>query len=374
MGHRYPIEEQKGELQCHPFFVIVSLMKSIQGKVAIIVINWNGVKFLENCLTSVMQQTYSYFDVYFVDNGSTDISVQYVTNHFPEAKVIKLATNTGFAFANNVGIQHALKDPEVEYIFTLNNDTKLAHDVLQLSIDIINKQKHIGAVAPKMKFFYEPDLIDSIGILIHPDGSGVNRGGREEDQGQYDQSEEVFGVCAGAALYKRALVEDILYRGEFFDNSFFAYSEDLDVAWRARLRGWKCFSCPQAVVRHVHSATSIAHSPFKSYHMNRNRFFVMIKDLPFTFLVKAVLLTPMRYIRLMNSMRIKQGSSYKLQQKSGKLTPFIIVVKGWGSVIVYLPSLLRKRRHIQKRRVVSAQETQQWFNTFCASTEQLIYK
>jgi hypothetical protein len=140
-------------------------------KVALIIINWNGKKFLKDCFTAVNNQTHDNFDVYFVDNGSTDGSVEYIRENFPKTKITELTYNSGFAKANNIGIIEAFKDSKVEYIACLNNDTKIDQKFLENLVNTIGKNDKIGSVAPKIKFFFEENLIDSIGLLIHQDGS-----------------------------------------------------------------------------------------------------------------------------------------------------------------------------------------------------------
>lgn len=345
-------------------------------KIAIVILNWNGKKFLEDCLTSVCAQTYPNYDIYFVDNGSTDDSVKYVTTHFPRIQIIQLDTNTGFAFGNNVGIQKAFEDPEVRWILTLNNDTKLDSRCLEYLAETIDTDPSVGAIAPKMKFFYEQDVIDSVGILVSPDGSGMNRGHREQDNGQYDEQANVFGVCAGAALYRREALEDVAYEGEFFDNSFFLYFEDIDLNWRLRLRGWEIRTAPQALVLHIHSGTTVSYSPLKAYYVNRNRYFLILKNFPLRYLLKAFVLTPLRYIQMLNSMFVKKsGASYQLKGKSShSLQPFIIVFKGFGSFFMHIPSLLKKRRFIQESKKVSLQDVSTWLDVYKARVDDMLYK
>jgi hypothetical protein len=236
------------------------------------------------------------------------------------------------------------------------------------------KDKKIGAVAPKIKFYYDKEVIDSVGILIHQDGGGINRGTKEADKKQYDKDQEIFGVCAGAALYKRDMLEDIKLNNDYFDEDFFAYYEDLDLAWRARLRGWKSVSCSKAVVYHIHSATSKSYSPFKAYHVNRNRFFVIIKNFPKRFLIKSLILTPFRYLRLINSIIQKKGPSHKLKEKTNFFIPFIIVLKGWINVLIKISGMLIKRSKIQKDRIVTNKEINEWFEKYMAKMGDMIYK
>lgn len=344
-------------------------------KVAVVIVNWNGLKFLENCLTSIFDQSYQNFDVYFVDNGSNDGSVNFVKEKFSKAKVIELKKNTGFAHANNVAINMALKDSQTTYILTLNNDTKTDKNFVSNLVHTMDTNPRIGSVAPKIKFFYEQNLIDCVGLVIGADGSGMNRGFKEIDNGQYDKTEDVFGACAGAALYRRTALENVSYNDEFFDDSFFAYYEDLDLAWRLRLMNWESSTCPEAVVLHIHSGTAGSHSLFKAYYVNRNRFFVMFKVLPIKYLLVALAKTPLRYTKLLNSMFFKKrGPSFNLKNNSNSLAPFLVVFKGLVSFLWNMPFLLIKRYHIQRRKKASSRDVKSWLSKYKANMDDMIYK
>lgn len=343
-------------------------------KVAIIIVNWNGLDFLENCLEAIRRQTYKNYAVYFVDNGSIDKSVAYVHENFPEVFITQLDHNTGFAKGNNIGINAAFKDPGIKYVLTLNNDTRIKNNFLEELVKMAESDNVIGAVAPKIIYYYQPGVIDSVGVDVGIDGGGLGRGSTEQDNYQYDQTAEVFGVCAGAALYRRKALEDVMINDEIFDDVFFAYYEDFDLAWRLRLMGWKAVACPQAVVYHIHSGTAKSFSPFKSYHINRNRFFVMIKDLPNIYFWRALTITPYRYLLLFNSIRIKKGSAHRLSQNTSPWLPVRITLKGWLSVVRYLPNMLRKRWHIQRHKKVSNKTVAYWFKNFGISMKEMIYK
>lgn len=338
-------------------------MKAID--TAIIIVNWNGQKLLYNCFESLQNQTYKNFIVYFVDNGSTDGSVKFINNNYPDARIIKLKKNTGFAYANNIGIISALKNNHIQYIITLNNDTKAEPHFVANLIAASKCNRDIGSVAPKIKLFYENNLIDGIGITINRDGGGENRGHKELDMGQYDNREEVFGVSAGAALYTRALLEDVAYQGHYFDNTFFAYYEDLDLAWRARLKGWKSLACPEAVVYHVHSATGGQHSPFKSFYIHRNRFFVMIKNFPIRLLISAFYYMLIRYFNLVINLNKKDSISYELKRKMDIGVLLGITLKAWISFLSFLPSMIIKRSMILKNRTIKKNKIiSYWFDKF----------
>lgn len=344
-------------------------------KIAIIIVNWNGIRFLKDCLDTVYSQTYQNFDVYFVDNGSTDDSVSFVQQYFSRTKIIQLKKNTGFSYANNIGIHTAFLDKNVKFILTLNNDTKMEASCLSHLVETIEQDAQIASVTPKIKYLNDENLIDSVGMMIGRDGGGISRGYREIDNGQYCISSEIFGASACAALFRRESLEDIVLGKEFFDNSFFAYYEDLDLAWRLRLRGWKSWYSSEALVLHVHSGTSISYSPFKAYHVNRNRFFLIIKDFPMRYMIYALVSTPYRYIKLINSMLFKKsGPSHLLLKKTSYMTPFLIVVKGWASFIFHLPFLLIKRYTIQCKKKVSVKDIQTWFDIYTVPMDDMIYK
>ena len=197
-------------------------------RVSIIILNWNGGQFLKECLESLAAQTFCDFETVLLDNGSQDGSVSYLHEAFPWARVIELPENIGFAAGNN----RALTECCGEYIVTLNNDTKTVPDFLAELVRTADADRSVGMVAAKMLNFYETGRIDSVGISVAANGMGQNIGVGEQDYGQFDAPAEVFGPCAGAALYRR----EMLAETGFFDPDFFAYYEDIDLAWRCRLQ------------------------------------------------------------------------------------------------------------------------------------------
>ena len=206
-------------------------------RISVVVLNFNGKQYLHDCLSSLALQTCMDFEVIVVDNGSSDGSVEYLRGNFPWVKVVRNEENLGFAEGTNSGIREAKGD----LILTLNNDTKADKDFIKRLIEPMSETK-VGMCASKMLF---PDgRINSAGICISRSGAAWDRGMFEPDTGQYNQEEEVFGPCAGAALYRKEMLEEI----GLFDEDFFLYMEDVDLAFRGRLAGWKCIYVPEAVV------------------------------------------------------------------------------------------------------------------------------
>ncbi|WP_243370792.1 glycosyltransferase family 2 protein [Geotalea sp. SG265] len=246
--------------------------------VSVIILNWNGRKFLKECLDSLLLQSYAHFEVVLVDNGSSDGSPEYVRSNYPAVKVVALPQNVGFAAGNNVGLEHC----RGEFVVTLNNDTKVDWEFISALVAVVKADDRIGLVAAKMLNYYQTDRIDSVGLMIASNGLGYNKGIAEVDSGQYKEPAPVFGPCGGAALYRRAMLSET----GFFDEDFFAYYEDFDLAWRCRLAGWQAVTAPGAVVYHVHSATSGEWSSFKVFHTHRNKWYVIIKNWPTTVLIQ----------------------------------------------------------------------------------------
>ena len=341
-------------------------------KIAIIIVNWNGEKLLKDCLESLREQTYQAFKIIFVDNGSTDGSVEFVASNFPEIEIIKLEKNTGFAYANNAGIKKAFQDENIKYIITLNNDTKADNRYVEEMAKCAEKHG-TASIQPKVVNFYEQDVIDSVGILIYKDMSAINRGQKEKDTGQFEKEEEIFGPSASAALYSREALEKTKLPGDnYFDDDYFAYYEDVDLAWRLRLSGFKSFYCPSAKVFHVHSATGKSYSPFKSFHIHRNQYYNIIKNLPFGLMITALLFMPMRYFLLMISVLRKKGPAAKLSENK-KDNILKIIFKSWWQIGANVPVLIKKRRFIQKERVATKKDITGWQQKYSASLEKMIF-
>jgi GT2 family glycosyltransferase len=207
-----------------------------------------------------------------VDNGSTDGSVEWVMEQYPETRLICNDSNVGFAVGNNQAIRASL----AEYIVTLNNDTQVEPEWLAALVEAADDNPTVGMFASKMLFSDQTGIINSTGICLDAVGIAWDRRGGERDDEEEIEPVEVFGPSAGAALYRRAMLDQI----GLFDESFFMYLEDVDLAWRARLAGWRCLYVPAARVYHVHSATAVEGSPFKSRLLGRNKVWTIAKNYP----------------------------------------------------------------------------------------------
>ena len=199
-------------------------------KVTIIIPNYNGKHFMEPCLQSLSEQTCRDFKVLVVDNASSDGSLEYMSEHYPDIEVISLKKNYGFSKAVNVGIEHST----TPYVILLNNDTTVDTHYVEEMIKAIEKSPRIFSVSSKMIQMYHPELIDSAGDLYTLMGWGVCRGtGRPVSN--YTKADQIFTACAGAAIYRRNAFSKI----GLFDENHFAYLEDIDVGYRAKIYGYK---------------------------------------------------------------------------------------------------------------------------------------
>lgn len=278
-----------------------------------------------------MAQTYSPHEIILVDNGSHDGSVDFVAERFPEVRIIENGENQGFAAGNNVAIRVAQGD----YIVTLNNDTRAEPDWLKELIKVVETDPKIGMCASKMLFYHHAGVLNSTGISLDIAGIAWDRRGGERDDGRNDEPVEIFGPCAGAALYRREMLDEV----GLFDEDFFAYHEDVDLAWRARSRGWRCMYNPQAVVYHVHSGTGMEGSAFKNCLLGRNKIWTMVKNYP---TLHVFLFLPLITFYDLASVLY---SLFKRQDKSP--------LQGRLASLGLLPEMLRKRSEIQRKRTSS---------------------
>ena len=238
---------------------------------SVVVVTWNGRARLGKSLPAVVGQRGVRHEVILVDNGSTDGTAAWVRVEYPSVRLVELSQNTGFAAGNNRGFEAA----RAPLIATINNDAIPDPDWLASLVSAASAHPDAGMFASRMVYLHDPEVVDSAGISMDPLGIAWNRSAgtrlREDDA-----DGEVFGASAGAALYRRELIEAT----GGFDERFFAYLEDVDLAWRARWLGWKARYVTAARVRHAHSATWADDSPLKTYHLGRNKVWLIAKNFP----------------------------------------------------------------------------------------------
>ena len=241
-------------------------------EVSVVIPNFNGIAFLDSVLASLEGQTLSNFEVILVDNGSTDGSCSFVTANYPWVHLIELSENFGFCGAVNAGIR-AAKAP---YVLLLNNDTEVKEDFVEEMLAAIRRHKNAFSCGARMVQYHDRDRLDDVGNYYCALGWSFARG-RGKDIHAYETEDKIFSACAGAAIYRKKIIEKIGY----FDEEHFAYLEDTDIVYRARIYGYENWYAPKAIVYHVGSGTSGSrYNQFKTRYSSRNNIYLIYKNMP----------------------------------------------------------------------------------------------
>lgn len=259
-------------------------------KVSIVILNWNGKKYLQQFLPALAATQYSNFEIIVADNGSADDSVSFLTENYPAIRLIRFSENLGFA----KGYNEALKQVESGYYVLLNSDVEVTGSWLQPQVDLLERDKTIAACQPKILAWNNKKMFEYAGAAGgwldkygYPFAKGRVFDICEEDHGQYDQSEPIFWA-SGAALFIRS---EVFHAVKGFDEYFFAHQEEIDLCWRIQLAGHKIYSCPSSVVYHIGGGTLPKGNSLKTYLNFRNNRIMLSKNLP---LRKKIWIMPVR--------------------------------------------------------------------------------
>jgi GT2 family glycosyltransferase len=290
--------------------------------------NLNGIDRLDGVLGSLVAQRCRDFEAIVIDNGSTDGSVEHLRERWPDVGIVEWPENRGFAAAVNAGFGAGCG----ELVALVNNDVELDPLWLETSIAAIEARPRAASVASRLLEWDRRNMLDGTGDLVGWDGYCMRRGQGEKDVGQYSEPGPVVSACAAAALYRRAAFEDV---GPF-DETFFAYVEDIDWGLRAQLAGWECFYEPAAVAYHAGGATSAGMNGFELFHNHRNSIAMMIKNFPLPVLALAI---PWALGR-------RAGSLFKAAARGEAQ----VLLRAWGAAARAIPSYLRARAEVQGRR------------------------
>ncbi len=272
----------------------------------VIIPNYNGMAYLKTCLASLDSQTRKDFDILIVDNGSTDGSIAWIAEHYRDIKVLPLDKNYGFCVAVNRGIQAAA----TPYVILLNNDTEAEPGFVEALLEAIKASDHIFSCQAKMMDFKNRGQMDDAGDFYCALGWGFARGKGQPEQ-KYSCPAEIFAACAGAAIYRKAVFEEI----GLFDEKHFAYLEDVDVGYRARIYGYvNCFT-PEARVYHMGSATTGSrHNGFKVRLSARNSIYVAYKNMP---LPQLILNSPLLLLGVVMKLIFFSGKHFGKEYRQG---------------------------------------------------------
>ncbi|NLD44501.1 MAG: glycosyltransferase family 2 protein [Chloroflexi bacterium] len=239
-------------------------------RASVIIPNWNGLRLLRPCLTSLARQTLADHEVVVVDNASTDGSAEAVAAEFPAVRVLRQERNLGFAGGCNAGIRAA----RGEVIVLLNNDIEAEPDWLAELLAALDRHPRAGAAASRMMSWADREVLNAAGDLYRASGLPDSRGVWQRYGPPWNEEAPVFGASGGAVAYRR----EMLAETGLFDERFFMYCEDVDLAWRGQLLGWGAVYAPRAVVYHHMSATG--GGPLSSYYVGRNTLWVIARNYP----------------------------------------------------------------------------------------------
>ncbi len=302
-------------------------------RVAVVIPNWDGADLLRQCIDSILAQTYKNTSIVVVENGSRDNSLEILKSYGKKVIILPQTHNLGFAGGVNVGINYALRQ-DIEYIALFNNDAIADKNWVKNLVAILDQDKKVGIVTSKI-LIDGTGKIDSTGDWYTTTGMPFPRGRGEADKHQYDKLTLVFGASGGASLYRSELFRDI----GIFDEDFFAYYEDVDVSFRAQLRGWIVKYEPSAVVYHKLSATSSKHGFFSIHQSAKNFWLLFIKNVPSPLLFKYLPQATYRYLRMFAARLIKGG--------------FFAFFQGFIQALALMPKKIPERRRIQQSRTAS---------------------
>lgn len=320
-----------------------------------IIVNWNGRRYLPACLAALKASTVP-VRILVVDNASDDDSVAYLHREHADVEVLGLRSNVGYAAGANAG----LRATSGEYAMIMNPDVLLAPEHLAVLEGRLRADPSIGVAQGKL---YRTDIdrfvagnlscegpLDSAGHVIRRSRMVVDRGQGEADGPQYSEEVSVFSACGAALFMRRAMLEDVAPDGEYFDSSFFAYKEDIDLCWRARLLGWDVRYVPAAVAHHVRTAPlergAWRRMPLIARrHSWKNHYLLMIRNDRTADLMRAL-----PFVAGWELMRL--GHAVLRDQR---------VLAGYIDLVRALPAAVRRRRALLRRRRASPSDMRRWF-------------
>lgn len=312
--------------------------------VSVHIVTYNSAAYIKQCLEAVMKQSYPIHEVIIVDNKSQDHTIDIIQKLASDIKftIVQNESNTGFAAGHNM----AMNMSSCDYYLVLNPDVNLDPDYVFHLVQHMEQHPDIGSATGKLIRMDDPSIIDSTGLIMYKSRKAVDRGSGES-AARWDEDSEVFGVSGAAAMYRSRMVKEISLDGQFFDELFFSYKEDVDVAWRARLFGWKSYYLHQAIAYHARgwkAGERRKRSLSIRRHSYINRYYTILKN---DSLRAIVLHLPFIIVF--------------------ELASFILLIKepgligAWKQFFKNYRKIIKIRRAIQKHRRASEKEIYNYF-------------
>ena len=309
--------------------------------VSINIVTFNSGTDIGPCLDSLNRQTFRDFRIRVLDNASSDRTLDVVSAY--DVDLVRSPSNTGFAKAHN----ELIREFPATHVLILNPDTVLRPDFLEQTVRALERSPQAASATGKL-LRMDGKTFDSTGIVMTRNQRHLDRGADEPDLGQFDESGEVFGPSGAAALYRMKALEDVAINGQFFDEDFFAYREDADLAWRCRLLGWTSIYVPEAVALHRRRVTPERRGELPAlinYHSVKNRFLLRINNMTSGLYRRDFLPVTLRDAAVIGFVFLREWRS----------------IPALFYVVRHFPRLWRKRRKIQARRRIDESALLPWF-------------
>lgn len=335
--------------------------------VSVIIVNWNGKEYLDDCLSSLKIQSYRDYEVILVDNCSSDDSIAFVNLYYQDfVHIIKLPENKGFAGGNNAGITAS----KGMYIALLNNDTMVDREWLANLVHCIQSDDSIGMVGSKILNYYRRKEIDNTGHLIYPDGLNRGRGRLEIDRGQYDSKTDILFPSGCASLYRKDMLDEI----GWFDESFFVYGDDADIGLHGRYLGYKAIYCPKAIVYHKYSGTAGRYSAMKAFYVERNRIWILIKYFPMESIFFSLYFTVKRLLLQGYGVITHRGATGRFAKNESLKLIIKTLFSAYISAFKGLPDILKKRKIIHKNKKITKNDFKRLLSLHAISCKEIALK
>jgi GT2 family glycosyltransferase len=314
-------------------------------RVSVGIVTWHPDDLLERCIASVRAQDYASISLAIWDNGTTPASQSLIERLTAPDERTCSAANLGFAGAHNQLIHRS----QGAYYLCLNPDAVLSPGYVRGLVEALEAAPAVGSATGRLLRLDDDGVIDSTGIVMTPDQRHIDRGGGEPARDRYlSGPEPIFGPSGAVALYRRAMLDDIAFHGEYFDQAFFAYREDADLAWRAQWRGWTSLYVPAAVAWHRRRVTPERRSALPASinrYSVRNRFLLRVKNQSAGLAWRFALPGLRRDAQVVGYVLLREWSS----------------IPGLLDVVRLFPAMLAWRRHILGGRRIESAELARWF-------------